>query len=144
MGPSRELPSVLLVRKMRKGHGLGRRKKEEKGQEDGDSENDIAKAEEFKDEEQEEEEEQDQEPAEFQPDEQQWCFVKGAADSLNSNAIIMKSISTGLNLGIDDDGQIKFGDDDAPPRKLYWSIDCVAGELCFLSNESSFEVTSPM
>ncbi|CAJ1954110.1 unnamed protein product [Cylindrotheca closterium] len=116
---------------------LEEEKKEAQGEEDGDNENndDNAKTEEFKDEEEEEEEEeQGQEPPEFQPDDQQWCFVKGAADSINANAIIMKSISTGLNLGIDDDGQIKFGDDDAPPRKLYWSIECVTGELCFLSN----------
>ena len=46
---------------------------------------------------------------------QKWSFVNGAADSENANANILKSISTGLNLGIDNDDQIKFGNDDAPP-----------------------------
>mmetsp|Transcript_3212 Transcript_3212/g.7518 ORF Transcript_3212/g.7518 Transcript_3212/m.7518 type:complete len:707 (+) Transcript_3212:121-2241(+) len=122
---------------------LEEEKKEEKegGGEEEDGANAAAaaaaaKSEEDKKEEEEEEAEQeeDQEPPEFQPDDQKWCFVRGAADSINANAIIMKSISTGLNLGIDDNGQLRFGDDDAPPRKLYWSIECVTGELCFMSN----------
>ncbi|KAL3938772.1 MAG: hypothetical protein SGBAC_006381 [Bacillariaceae sp.] len=108
-------------------------KKEEKEEDEEDGENATASQEEFKDEE-EEQEEETQEPPEFQPDDQKWYFVKGAADSINANAIILKSISTGLNMGIDDNGQVRFGDDDAPPRKLYWSIECVTGELCFMSN----------
>eukprot|EP00980_Cylindrotheca_fusiformis_P010828 scaffold2447_cov110-Cylindrotheca_fusiformis.AAC.10 len=69
---------------------------------------------------------------------QKWCFIKGAPDSTNANAILLKSLATGMNLGIHEEFQKLFfaSDDVSFPNRIYWNVECSTGELCFLSNHS--------
>lgn len=53
-----------------------------------------------------------------------WCLIKGDNDS-----VVLQSVKTGDNLGVDNFGNVVFHDE------ALWSIDCVTGELCFLSNQ---------
>ncbi|KAL3938158.1 MAG: hypothetical protein SGBAC_006865 [Bacillariaceae sp.] len=96
----------------------------------------------------EEEEEDDEDdgavivdPTSIQEDDQKWVFIKGAANSINGNAVILKSLSTGLILGINDEGKLALSeqhqqqeDMETSNNKMQWCIECVTGELCFLSN----------
>jgi hypothetical protein len=90
------------------------------------------------DDDEEEDEQDDEEEVDsdtiINEDDQKWCFIKGAVDSANANAILLKSLSTGLNLGINDEGKIMFANDEVSPTNIYWTVECVTGELCFMSN----------
>ncbi len=63
-------------------------------------------------------------------EDQKWCFIKVS----NGTNVMLKSLGTGLNLGIDDDGKIFFGNDEQQNHQTLWTIECVTGELCFISN----------
>ena len=62
-------------------------------------------------------------------EDRKWCFIKGAH---GSNGVMMKSLVTGENLIVDQKGNVVFCNDDT--EKGLWNIECVTGELCFLSN----------
>ena len=81
-------------------------------------------------------------------DDRRWCFIKGANDTdsgSGSAQVILKSLRTGENLGVDSKGKVVLVADatdmTASVRSLQstttattWNVDCVTGELCFLSN----------
>ena len=70
-------------------------------------------------------------------DDKKWCFIKGVSDSLDNQRVLLKSLSAGYNLGINNEGKIIFANDqdhDCPPSFTLWTIECVTGELCFMSN----------
>ncbi|CAJ1939323.1 unnamed protein product [Cylindrotheca closterium] len=75
-------------------------------------------------------------PTTIQEGDQKWVFIKGASNSINGNAVILKSLSTGLILGISEEGKLELSEPQEAERtsKMQWSIECVTGELCFLSN----------
>ncbi|CAB9509045.1 expressed unknown protein [Seminavis robusta] len=87
----------------------------------------------------EEEEDFQDEPAisnsEISEIDRQWCFVKGTH---GRNEVLLKSLRTGENLGVDTNGNIVFAasdnPDDDPTKTITWDIECVTGELCFISN----------
>jgi hypothetical protein len=73
---------------------------------------------------------------EVMEEDQQWCFIK----STNGKAMI-KSLKTGENLSITTAGQIVFTSDNDSSYTTnqnsissMWDIECVTGELCFISN----------
>ncbi len=63
-------------------------------------------------------------------EDQKWCFIKVS----NGTNVMLKSLGTGLNLGIDDHGKIIFGNDTQQNHQTLWTIECVTGELCFMTN----------
>jgi hypothetical protein len=113
-------------------------KDKDKDEEEKKQKEDITTTNEDKDDDEEDDEQDDDEEVGsdtiIYEDDKKWCFIKGAADSVNANAILLKSLSTGLNLGINDEGKIMFADDEVSPTNIYWTVECVTGELCFLSN----------
>ena len=70
----------------------------------------------------------------YTKEDQKWCFIKGS--DTNSNSVMLKSLSTGHNLGISDDGYLIFCSDEVNPKTILWTIECVTGELGFLSNKT--------
>ena len=66
-------------------------------------------------------------------EDRQWCFVRGTH---GRNEVLLKSLSTGENLAIDGKGNIVFASDNPedPSVTITWDIECVTGELCFISN----------
>ncbi|OEU09896.1 hypothetical protein FRACYDRAFT_248147 [Fragilariopsis cylindrus CCMP1102] len=73
---------------------------------------------------------------EVEEEDQQWCFIKSTAGKA-----MIKSLKTGENLSITTDGQIVFISDNdcttTTTNQTYssmWDIECVTGELCFISN----------
>lgn len=75
-------------------------------------------------------------PSSIQESDQKWVFIKGAAKSINGNSVILKSLSTGFILGISDKGKLTLSEEGQhyDLSTIQWSIECVTGELCFLSN----------
>ena len=88
-----------------------------------------------------------------------WCFIRGAhgngSDGGGGTQVMLKSLRTGENLGVDAKGKVVLVADTtdmttmttdnsqqqqqkknnmATPDSTTWDIDCVTGELCFLSN----------
>eukprot|EP00547_Thalassionema_nitzschioides_P008852 CAMPEP_0194229610 /NCGR_PEP_ID=MMETSP0156-20130528/43981_1 /TAXON_ID=33649 /ORGANISM="Thalassionema nitzschioides, Strain L26-B" /LENGTH=661 /DNA_ID=CAMNT_0038962167 /DNA_START=65 /DNA_END=2047 /DNA_ORIENTATION=+ len=62
-----------------------------------------------------------------------WCLIKGDNDS----GVVLQSLKTGDNLGLDSFGNVVLFQQQQHEQQsssLLWSIDCVTGELCFLSN----------
>jgi hypothetical protein len=70
-------------------------------------------------------------------EDRQWCFVKGTH---GRNEVLLKSLRTGENLGIDAKGNLVLTASDNPQHDdlitILWDIECVTGELCFISNPS--------
>ena len=81
-------------------------------------------------------------------DDNKWCFIRGAhgngSDGGGGTQVMLKSLRTGENLGVDSKGKVVLVTDTtdmtnsqknmATPDSTTWDIDCVTGELCFLSN----------
>lgn len=65
-------------------------------------------------------------------EDRQWCFIKGADEN---DGVMLKSLKTGENLGLDASGNLVFASDFTHGTiAILWRIECVTGELCFLSN----------
>ncbi|VEU34958.1 unnamed protein product [Pseudo-nitzschia multistriata] len=72
---------------------------------------------------------------------QQWCLVR-CGDGQGSSGLMIQSLTTGDRLAITDDGKITLVPASAPEDSsvpssvsgLVWEMECVTGELCFLSN----------
>jgi len=63
-------------------------------------------------------------PSETTEDCKKWCLVQGAHGN-----VVLRSLKTGDILGFDNSGNLVLNNEEN-----FWSIDCVTGELCFLSN----------
>lgn len=71
---------------------------------------------------------------EISTEDRQWCFVRNNRGGRNE--VILKSLKTGQNLAVDTKGNISFTSDTSvdPEVTSSWDVECVTGELCFISN----------
>jgi len=62
----------------------------------------------------------------------QWCVIRCSDDDHpNGGGVMIVSLKTGDSLGVSENGQIALLSGEPSP---IWEMECVTGELCFLSN----------
>jgi len=65
-------------------------------------------------------------------EDRKWHFIK---DANGSKKVMLQSLNTGENLGLDASGNLVLTSDSKQgDNTMLWGIECVTGELCFLSN----------
>eukprot|EP00533_Pseudo-nitzschia_delicatissima_P005037 CAMPEP_0116112744 /NCGR_PEP_ID=MMETSP0327-20121206/19143_1 /TAXON_ID=44447 /ORGANISM="Pseudo-nitzschia delicatissima, Strain B596" /LENGTH=759 /DNA_ID=CAMNT_0003606065 /DNA_START=52 /DNA_END=2331 /DNA_ORIENTATION=- len=72
-------------------------------------------------------------PSNLDKEDMQWCVIRCSEEDHPNGGVVIVSIKTGDCLSVSDSGQIIL----SPYEPFHvWEMECVTGELCFLSNPS--------